>query len=234
MSGSGIAARAAHALVALTIGAAMPAMAADVTVTLDPNAAGRPISPLIYGVNFGSAAQASRIRWPVRRWGGNAVTRYSWEHDINNRASDWFFYNIENGNPDPGALPHGSASDVFVDETRAAGGEVLLTVPIIGWTPIDRNRRWGFSVAKYGAQQQTECTATGNPPWCNPDAGNGVRPGGADVTGNDPHDTSREVGPSFVTAWMQHIASARGNGGRRGSASLRPRQRAVPLALHPP
>ncbi len=201
---------------ATAILAAVPAMAADVTVSLDPNAPGRAVSPLIYGVNFGSVAQANRIRWPVRRWGGNAVTRYSWEDDINNRASDWFFYNIENPHPNPGELPNNSSSDHFIDETRAAGGEVLLTVPTIGWTPIDRNRRWGFSVATYGAQEQTECTATGNPPWCNPDAGNGVRPGGAEITGNDPHDTSREVGPSFVTGWMQHIASRVGSAGSGG------------------
>jgi hypothetical protein len=205
-----------HAAVALAAAVPVPAIAADVTVSLDPNAPGRAVSPLIYGVNFGSVAQANRIRWPVRRWGGNAVTRYSWEHDINNRASDWFFYNIENPHPNPGELPDNSSSDHFIDETRTAGGEVLLTVPTIGWTPIDRNRRWGFSVTKYGAQQQTECTATGNPPWCNPDAGNGVRTSGAEITGNDPHDTSREVGPSFVTSWMEHIATRVGSAGAGG------------------
>ncbi|HEY7512387.1 MAG TPA: glycoside hydrolase family 44 protein [Vicinamibacteria bacterium] len=204
---------------ALVLAAALlgrPALAADVTVTVEPDADRRPISPLIYGVSFGSMAQANRLRWPVRRWGGNAVTRYSWEDDVNNRASDWFFYNIENDHPDPSQLPHGSSSDRFIDQTRAAGGEVLLTVPTIGWTPIDRARRWGFSVAKYGPQAQTECTVTGFPPWCNHDAGNGVRPDGTDITGNDPTDTSRPVGPAFVTSWMQHIASRVGGAAAGG------------------
>ena len=89
-------------------------------------------------------------------------------------------------------------------------------VPTIGWTPVARNRRWGFSVAKYGPQQQTECTATGFPPWCNGDAGNGLTPGGAAITGNDPADTSRVVGPSFVTGWMQHIATRVGTAGAGG------------------
>jgi hypothetical protein len=205
------------AVLALAVAAgARPLLAADVTVSVDPNADRRAISPLIYGVNFGSLAQATRLRWPVRRWGGNAVTRYSWQHDINNRASDWFFYNIENAHPNPSELPNNSSSDHFIDETRSTGGDVLLTVPTIGWTPIDRNRRWGFSVAKYGAQQQTECTATGFPPWCNPDAGNGLTPGGATITGNDPADTSRVVGPSFVTGWMQHIATRVGTAGAGG------------------
>ena len=193
-----------------------PVVPAAVTVDVAPALDRRPISPLIYGVNWGGAAQASRLRWPVRRWGGNAVTRYSWQHDISNHASDWFFYNLEESNPSPAALPDGSAADVFIDQTRAAGGEVLLTVPTIGWTPIDRARRWGFSVGKYGPQQGTECTATGNAPWCNPDAGNGNRPNGTPITGNDPRDTSRAVGPDFVTSWMAHIAGRVGTAGQNG------------------
>ncbi|HVT15107.1 MAG TPA: glycoside hydrolase family 44 protein [Thermoanaerobaculia bacterium] len=199
-------------------GAGAPALAAAaaVSVSVDPGAKRHPISPLIYGVNFGDDAQAAALRWPVRRWGGNATTRYSWQDDIANRASDWFFYNIENANANPGALPDGSASDVFVDRTRAAGGEPLITVPLIGWTPIDRTRRWGFSVARYGPQQQTECSATGNPSWCNPDAGNGRHADGTPIAGNDPHDTSRAIGPSFVTGWMAHIAGRTGTAASRG------------------
>ncbi len=63
-----------------------------------PERRSRAVSPLIYGVNFGSLAQANRLRWPVRRWGGNSVTRYSWEFDTHNTASDWFFFNIVDGN----------------------------------------------------------------------------------------------------------------------------------------
>ena len=153
----------------------------------------------------------------MRRWGGNSTTRYSWQDDIANHASDWFFYNIES-QADPGTLPDGSTADLFVDATKAAGGETVLTVPLIGWTPTDRVRRWGFSVAKYGAQQQTECTVTGDPPWCQPDAGNGNHTDGSPITGNDPHDTSREIGPDFVTGWMQHLA---GRVGAAGSGGVR-------------
>lgn len=194
------------------------AAAATITVAVDPGAARHPINPLIYGVNFGDDAQAALLRWPVRRWGGNAVTRYSWQDDTANRASDWFFYNIPDDNANPQNLPDGSASDLFADATRAAAGEPLITVPTIGWTPIDRTYRWGFSVARYGPQQATECTATGYASWCNPDAGNGIRPDGTPITGNDPQDTSRPVDPSFVTAWMGHLAARTGtaaNGGVR-------------------
>lgn len=196
---------------------ALRAPAVTVTVAVDPAANRHAISPLIYGVSFGGDAQAASLRWPARRWGGNGATRYSWQDDIANHASDWFFYNIES-QADPGTLPDGSTADLFIDSTRATGGETILTIPLIGWTPKDRARHWGFSVSKYGPQQNTECTVTGNPPWCQADAGNGNHTDGSPITGNDPHDTSREIGPGFVTAWMQHIAGrvgAAGDGGVR-------------------
>ena len=198
------------------VAAAPLAAASAVSVSVDPGADRHPISPFVYGVNFGSDAQAARLRWPLRRWGGNATTRYSWQDDISNHASDWFFYSIEEANASPAALPDGSAADRFVDATRAVGGEALVTLPTIGWTPIDRTRRWGFSVGKYGAQAETECTATGYASWCNPDAGDGLRPDGTPIAGNDPRDTSRAVDPSFDTAWMAHLAARTGTASAGG------------------
>ncbi len=204
-------------VVAVTLLTAGTSGAATVAVSIDPNADRHAVSPQIYGMNFGDAAQMSRLKVPVRRWGGNSVTRYNWETDTHNTASDWFFTNYANDVPNPAALPDGSSADTFVDEIRAAGGEALITVPLIGWTPTDRTRRWGFSVAKYGSQQQTECSATGNAFWCNPDAGNGVKPNGSYVTGNDPADTSKPIGPRFRDSrWMAHLAGRVGNAAAGG------------------
>lgn len=208
--------RALRALAQVTLVAFVTAgwaLGASVAVQIDPNADRHPVNPQIYGMNFGDAAQMARLKVPVRRWGGNSVTRYNWETDTHNSASDWFFFNYANDVPNPGALPNGSSADTFVDEIRAAGGEALITVPLIGWTPLDRTRRWGFSIAKYGAQQQTECSASGYAFWCNPDAGNGVKPDHSNVTGNDPADTSKMIGSDFVTRWMAHLA------GRVGTAA---------------
>src|SRR5689334_11337609 len=74
------------AVLALVLAALTAAGAAadPITVMVDPGANRHPISPLIYGVNFGDDAQAARLRWPVRRWGGNATTRYSWQDDTAN------------------------------------------------------------------------------------------------------------------------------------------------------
>src|ERR1700682_527536 len=86
----------------------------SIAVTIDPSADRRAISPLIYGVSFGDFGAPGALPWPLNRWGGNGTTRYSWQHDIANHASDWFFYNIES-QPDPGTLPDGSTADLFID-----------------------------------------------------------------------------------------------------------------------
>ena len=183
-----------------------PTSASDVTISVDRTADRKPVNPEIYGVNFGSNASMQTMKYPARRWGGNHTSRYNWETDTANRGSDWFYLNIPESNANPSALPNGSAADVFVDEARAVGSQAIVTVPLMGYTPIDRAKRWGFSVARYGAQQQTECSAMGYPSWCEGDAGNGLRPDGSKITGTS-SDTSKAIDPSFVTRWIQHLQS---------------------------
>ncbi len=189
---------------------------APIQVTVDPNADRHPINPQVYGVNLGSASEFGSALYPLRRWGGNSTTRYNWRKDATNRASDWFFINLPESDADSISLPDGSSADQWIDETLGAGASAIVTIPTIGWVARDRVKRWGFSVEKYGPQQETECTATGWPSWCEPDAGNGIRPDGAPVTGNDPLDTSIPIGPSFVASWVQHITGRVGPGGQSG------------------
>lgn len=184
-----------------------------VTIQVNPLLDRHPIDPLIYGVSFGEPGALDRMGYTLSRWGGNSMTRYSWEDDASNRGSDWFFFSYPEVNPHSENLPDDSAADRWAEETLAAGAQALLTVPLIGWTPRDRTRRWGFSVEKYGAQQKTECTETDWAIWCNSDAGNGIKADGSPVTGNDPHDTSREIGPDFVSRWVEHLT------GRLGTAA---------------
>jgi hypothetical protein len=171
-------------------------------LTVDATGNPRAISPFIYGINFASSQLAADLRLPVRRWGGNATTRYSYLLDTSNRASDWFFENIPNSNPNPGALPHGSASDQFVDQDHSTNTKTIITLPLIGYTPKARQVNWGFSVNKYGAQQQVD-------PWQS-DAGNGIRTNGTHITGNDPADTSVTITPTFVQNWIAHLVSRYG------------------------
>ena len=194
-------------LAGIFLALALQAPAAPIAIAVDTGANRHAISPLIYGVSFADFSQPGAPRYTIDRWGGNSVTRYSWQNDVANHASDWFFENIASG-PDPGTLPDGSAADQFIDGARAAGADALITVPLIGWTPKDRAPRWGFSVGKYGSQQSTD-------PY-QPDAGNGHHGNGSPITGNDPADTSAAIGPDFVAQWMAHIAGRVGAAGAGG------------------
>jgi hypothetical protein len=194
------------AALALPVGS-VRAQGSVIEVVVDLAASRRTISPEIYGVSFADAEQLASLPYPSNRWGGNSVTRYNWRADISNRAADWFFMNISEPSLDPDLLPDGSTADQFVAESLDSGAVPLITVPLIGWTPVGvREKRWGFSVAKYGAQDRTECSATGGAFWCQPDAGNGLI-GGAKITTADPTDTSMAIDASWVTDWLDHLGT---------------------------
>ncbi|GII78622.1 endoglucanase [Sphaerisporangium rufum] len=182
--------------------------AAGPALTVDATAGRHAISPYVYGMNFAGAELARDLRLPVHRWGGNATTRYNFRYDTSNRAGDWYFENIPNENADPESLPNGSDSDRFVEQNKATGAETILTMPLIGWVPKDRTKSCGFSVAKYGPQESTD-------PWA-PDCGNGKKPDGTLITGNDPHDTSVEAGPQYIKDWVAHLKGRYGGAGSGG------------------
>jgi hypothetical protein len=189
---------------------------AVVNVAVDVTLDRRAVNPLVYGVNFGTASEFGALPYPSRRWGGNSTTRYSWTQDAHNSGSDWYFITTPSSHPNPALLPNGSEADLFVGATRTAGSDVVLTVPTIGWSPKDRQKRWGFSVAKYGAQQASECTGSGGASWCAADAGNGVLSSGANVPNNDKSDTSVPIGPSYVGDWVTHLQGVFGGAATGG------------------
>ncbi|CNF67027.1 chitinase/cellulase [Mycobacterium tuberculosis] len=190
--------------------AAPAARAADgPALTVDPSASRHAISPYVYGMNFAAEDLAKELRLPVRRWGGNATTRYNYLYDETNRGSDWYFENVPGPAPDPAALPDGSETDQFTEQDRRTGTDTILTVPLIGWTPKGRDYTCGFSIDKYGPQQAADTE------W-RPDCGNGVTTDGTNVTGNDPADTSVPAGPEYVTDWLAHLTGKYGTAGDGG------------------
>ena len=89
----------------------------------------------------------------------------------------------------------------------------MLTIPLIdyvAWTDAGRNRHSSFSVAKYGPQQATDF-------WM-PDAGNGIRPNGTNITGNNPLDActpnSVALQQAGFSTWLSTLGDA-SNGGVR-------------------
>ncbi|MBX3013822.1 MAG: hypothetical protein KF832_20030 [Caldilineaceae bacterium] len=178
------------------------------TLQVDLSAERYPIQPGIYGINYAEEALATAVNLPARRWGGNATTRYNWQNDTANRASDWFFENIPEENPAPEELPDNSAANRFIEQDRRTGTQTLLTIPMIGWTPKSRETTCGFSVQRYGPQQQTDG-------W-RPDCGNGLKPNGDPLQGNDPTDTSMAIGPSFVKEWIAYLTARYGTAAEGG------------------
>jgi len=198
-----------------------------VAVAVDPDAGRRPVSAFVYGVNFATPAQIAANGYTVNRWGGNRTTRYNWQLDVDNSAFDWFYQNY--AGPDGRPLPQGSQADDFMLATRAAGAEVVLTLPALGRVSgPDRQRTWGFSQALYGPQLEDECSYFPPPPpgWCQPDAGNGLcdpavnttgfcSPAGR-IVGNDPDDTSIAVSPAFSADWLSFAVSRVGSAAAGG------------------
>lgn len=178
--------------------------AATVTVRVDAAANLRPISPLVYGVNY-AGKNTVALNCPVNRIGGNNTTRYNWRLNADNRGNDWFFQSIGDDDPTPGGRV-----DTFVKENRAAGALSMVTIPVIGWVAdltLGRQKRWSYSVKKYGPQEKTDSQ------W-NPDSGNGMKPDGkTPITGNDPRDANIPVGPDFMRPWLEQLTKTFGPSG---------------------
>lgn len=184
------------------------------TLKVDPKAARKNISPYIYGMNSysmsaDSVAFMAELNLPVRRWGGNNTSRYNWHNDISNTAADWYFENVKMS--DAVNLPADSAVNRFINQNRTVAVETLLTIPMIGYVAKNDSQACGFSISKYGPQQDNDWE------W-RPDCGDGVKMDGSLVMNNNPADTSITTDPNFVRNWVKYLKTTFGganNGGVR-------------------
>jgi hypothetical protein len=198
----------------LTSSMAPPVTNTAVALTVDAQANRHPISPLIYGVAYASAAQVADLNTPLNRSGGNAETRYNWQLNAHNHGADWYFESLDDGSATPGA-----SADTFVGDTKGAGAEPMLTIPMIGSAPrlgAGRARLSSYSIGKYGSQ-------TGSDWQWFADAGNGVGTNPAThttwlITTNNVNDANFITNSAFQQPWLQHLTNRWGlasNGGVR-------------------
>ncbi len=170
-----------------------------VAVSIDTAANRHPINPNIYGVASGDSTTLAQLNAPMNRLGGNNTSRYNWLLNADNKDADWYFESI--GYPSSVA---GEVGDTFISNTKAAGAQALVTIPMIGWVANlgpNRAKLASFSQAKYGTQ-------TGNDSQWFPDAGNGILAStNQQITGNDPNDADIPADSTFQQAWVQHIVS---------------------------
>jgi hypothetical protein len=181
------------------------------SVTISVNAAlnRRLINPLIYGTAHASTAQLAELNAPLNRSGGNNTSRYNWQLNADNRANDFYFESI------PFANTPGEVGDTFIQTSRAAGAQPMLTVPIIDWIAkvgANREKLASFSIAKYGAQTDRDWQYF-------PDAGNGISAAtNQPIVGNDKNDANVPNSTAFQQAWIQHLV---GRWGIAGTGGLR-------------
>ncbi|HET8538653.1 MAG TPA: glycoside hydrolase family 44 protein [Anaeromyxobacter sp.] len=175
------------------------------TFAVDCAAPGRPISPLVYGIG---ATDAPAWVWDLgataRRWGGNAASRYNWEHgNAWSTSHDWFFMNV------PVSPRPGFGYETFLEEGRAHAVASALTVPMLGWVARDTTS-YAFPVSALGPQRATAPDR--------PDAGDGLRPDGTPLP-PQPSRTSVRSTPESVERWVRAIrARDREVGARRVAA----------------
>lgn len=190
-----------------------PTPGADVQLQVDVAAQRAPISPAIYGVNtYGltgdPVAYLQSLGITVRRWGGNATSRYNYRTDVSNHASDWYFANLKQS--DATDLPHDSAVNRVLDQNRAAGADSFVVMPTSGYVSNADGQACGFGVDRYGAQT---ATAAGDG---RPNCGSGIALDGAPITDNDPFDTSIAAPPSFVGDWVRFLVDKYGRAAEGG------------------
>ncbi len=153
---------------------------------------------------------------PVRRWGGNSTSRYNWQIDASNHASDWFFYNLPEATAKPSTLPNGSTADVFIDATRAASGpgadhraddrlDAARPHASLGFLGAQVRAAAGDRVHRDGQRLLVSARRRQRPP-AERDTDRG----------NNPADTSKTITPTFITNWMAHIAGRTGTAAQGG------------------
>ena len=198
----------------VTVTFAPPAAAAGPALSVDAGNQTHAINPYIYGMSYytgsSDAAAAKSIDLPLDRWGGDGTNRYNYLLDMINLSSDWYFENYPSSSPASTNPPTISGFNTQVADDAAVGAKSMGTVSVIGWTTKNNPTACGFSVAKYGAQQEVDPYRT--------DCGNGVLLNGTNITGNDPTDTSYAIGPSFAGNWVTFLVSQFGNAASGGVA----------------
>jgi len=169
------------------------------TITVNAGLNRKAINPLVYGVAHASTAQLNELNAPLNRNGGNNTSRYNWNLNADNRGSDWYFESIADS-----SSVAGERGDTFITNSKAAGAQAMLTIPMVGWVAklgANRAKLASYSIAKYGAQ-------TGNDSQWFPDAGNGIRASdGALITWNDKNDANVSASSTFQQGWVNHLVS---------------------------
>jgi hypothetical protein len=175
-------------------------------IGIDTNLDRHWINPQIYGIGAADTATLNALNIQFGREGGNATTRYNWQQNASNRAQDWFYESIGYSSATPGA-----EYDSLIAAVRAAGGDLSVTIPMLGWVAklgANRSITYSYPRARFPNQQAFD-------PW-QPNAGNGLFPDGSQIPGADPNDANTPADANFQAGWVQHLMQQWGTAGSGG------------------
>jgi hypothetical protein len=181
-----------------------PALSVDLNTPTTPSENPHTISPYVYGMNAYVLDSASeKIANPgILRWGGDDTSRYNYQNNMTNSASDYYFENFLGGG---GQFPNATGSTnftQFVQSTDAAGSAALGTVPVLGWVANNTQYACSFTLSAYPGQQSYNSANCGNGVY--PNGTNGcTSSSGCDLYGNSTTQAATslsEPAPSITTA----------------------------------
>ena len=135
----------------VTVTLSPPATAAGPALTVDVSSPGNAISPLIYGMNayYLDTASATTAHTSVARWGGDDISRYNYQNNMTNSASDWYFENFAGA----GNMWGGGSFTGLVTSAASIGVKTLGTVPVLGWVANSTAGACSFTQALYPGQE---------------------------------------------------------------------------------
>jgi hypothetical protein len=181
-----------------------PALSVDVNTPNTPSENPHAISPYVYGVNaYLLDSTSEKTANPgVLRWGGDDTSRYNYQNNMTNSASDYDFENFLGGG---GQFPNATGSTnftQFVQSTDSAGSAALGTVPVLGWVSNSTQYACGFPESQFPNQQSYSPANCGNGVYS--DGTNGcTTSGGCDLYGNSTTQANTSISepaPSITTA----------------------------------
>ncbi|HTV65785.1 MAG TPA: glycoside hydrolase family 44 protein [Bryocella sp.] len=169
----------------VTVTLAAPATATGPALTVDGSKQTHAISPLIYGMNayLLDPTTAANANITVARWGGDDTSRYNYENNVTNSASDYYF---ENSTGAYGMLPNpsnGTSFTQFISANNTLGITTLGTVPVQGWVSNSTVEACSFTESAFPGQQSYNGSC-GNGVY-NDGSGGCTNAEGCDIYGND-------------------------------------------------
>jgi len=205
------------ALVVLALATSALADNPAVTVTVDAAANRHPINPLIYGVHFADKTILQDLNATLNRYGGNSSGRYNWDQNIDNRGVDYFFESIPYDAPTAG-----EHMDTFIGQTKDAGAQPFLTMPMggsVAKTNVNRDFFWSFDTGDCPGQNASDgpagngCIGFDDPGTYPCEFGTPLR---VPPVGCNPFNASIAADHLFQKNWVQHIVDTWGTASTTG------------------